>query len=115
MKLLETVQKLALTPRTADAGDVEITGGYCSDLLSDVLKNAKSGFIWVTNQKHQNCVAVASLLDLCAVIIVGGVEPDAETLEKAASEQVPLYTTTESAFDIAGRLYEMGIRGPISP
>ena len=115
MKLQETVRRLALTPSTPAEDDTEVTGGYCSDLLSDVLKNAKSGFIWVTNQKHQNCIAVASLLELSAIVIAGGVEPDAETTEKAASEGVALYTTSESAFDIVGRMYEMGIRGPISP
>lgn len=115
MMLMEIVQKLGLTPKVDGIGDRAVTSGYCSDLLSDVLKNAKTGCIWVTNQKHQNCVAVASLLDLSGVIITGGIEPDADTLEKAVAEQVPLYTTAESAFDVAGRLYEMGIPGSITP
>lgn len=115
MMLLEVVDRLTLVPRIEGITECEITGGYCSDLLSDVLKNAKTGNIWVTNQKHQNCVAVASLLELAAVVIAGGIEPDEDTLQKAASEQVPLFTTEKSAFEIVGGLYEMGIRGPISP
>ena len=89
----------------------EITGGYVSDLLSDVMANAKDGNIWVTNQKHQNCIAVASLLGIAAIIIAGGVAPDDNTVEKAVEEKVPLYTTQLSAFEAVGRLYEMGIRG----
>jgi hypothetical protein len=113
--LMEIVRNLGLTSKVDGLADREITGGYASDLLSDVLKNAKNGYVWITNQKHQNCVAVASLLDLSGIIITGGIEPDADTLEKAVTEQVPLYTTGQSAFDIAGALYEMGIRGPIEP
>jgi len=39
----------------------ECSGGYVSDLLSDVMANAKAGDLWVTLQTHQNIVAVASL------------------------------------------------------
>lgn len=115
MMLMPIVEKLGLTSRVEGIAGREVTGGYCSDLLSDVLKNSKAGYLWVTNQKHQNCVAIASLLDLSGIIIAGGIEPDADTLEKAVAEQVPLYTTDQSAFDIVGVLYEMGIRGSITP
>ena len=111
MLLSEIVEKLGLTPKTEVDANAEAADGYCSDLLSDVLNNAKSKYIWVTNQKHQNCVAVASLLELSALIIAGGTEPDDNTIEKAISENVPLYTTKMSAFEVSGRLYELGIRG----
>lgn len=114
LMLSEIVRELSLNLRTEDV-DREVHGGYCSDLLSDVLKNAKGADIWVTNHKHQNCVAVASLLDLSAIVIAGGVEPDEETLSKAKSEQVPLCTTEMSAFDVVGKLYELGVRGPLLP
>jgi ATP-dependent Clp protease adapter protein ClpS len=40
--------------------DKEITGGYCSDLLSDVMGNAQEGQVWLTIQVHKNIVAVCS-------------------------------------------------------
>ncbi len=92
--------------------DVEVTGGYVSDLMSDVLANAKPGNIWVTNQKHVNVVAVASLLGLAGVIIAGGAEPDENTVEKAQQEKISLYKTTLSAFEVVGRLYSLGVRAP---
>ncbi|MHB1000926.1 MAG: DRTGG domain-containing protein [Armatimonadota bacterium] len=109
--LSKVADKLDLTSRVNKYADREVTGGYTSDLLSDVLANAKDGNIWVTNQKHQNCVAVASLLGISAVIIAGGIEPDDNTIEKAESEQVALFTTEASVFDTVGKLYEIGIRG----
>ena len=110
MMLSEIVKTLNLTARTGDISDREVKGGYSSDLMSDVLANAKSGDLWITNQKHQNCVAVASLLGLAGIIIAGGIRPDENTLEKAVEESVPVYTTDMSAYELAGKLYEMGVR-----
>ena len=108
--LLEQIEKsLDLNPANkADAG-VEVTAGYASDLLSDVLAKGRSGVLWVTNQKHQNVIGVAVMLSLAGVIIAGGVAPDENTLEKAAEEGVALYTTNMSLYEVVGRLYQMGI------
>ena len=110
MMLSETVKRVGLTPLAQDAVDREINGAYCSDLLDDVLKNAKPADIWITNQNHENCIAVASLLDLSAIVLAGGIEPDEETVQKAAAEWVSLFTTDLPAFEVAGRLYELGVR-----
>ena len=92
--LLSTMAKnLELKPKTEAASQIEVTSGYASDLLSDVLANAKDGAIWVTNQRHQNVIGVAVMLNIGAVVIAGGVEPEENTLEKAIAENVPLYTT----------------------
>ncbi len=108
---LETIAaQLGLKRETEASKDGEVTSGYASDLLSDVLAKAKKGTLWVTNQKHQNIIGVAIMLDLAGVIIAGGVQPDENTLEKARSENVPLYTTDMSMFDLVGKLYELGVR-----
>lgn len=110
MRLTAIANTLGLTDRTGADADAEVTSGYASDLLSDVLARAKEGTIWVTNQKHQNVVGVAVMLNLAAVIIAGGVQPDENTLEKAKAENVPLYSTDMTLYEVAGRLYEMGVR-----
>jgi hypothetical protein len=91
--------------------DREVTGGYASDLLSDVLAHAAEGSIWVTLHIHQNIVAVASHKDLAGVILVQGRQPDAETVAKAEEEKIPLLVTDLPAFELVGRLYKAGIRG----
>lgn len=110
MLLLTIANQLALRARTEADGKTEVTSGYASDLLSDVLAKAKNGTLWVTNQKHQNIVGVAVMLNLAGVVIAGGVEPDDNTLEKSREENVPLYTTDMSMFELVGRLYEAGVR-----
>jgi hypothetical protein len=86
------------------------TGGYASDLLSCVMAGAKHGNIWVTLQCHVNIVAVAAVLDLCAIIITEGAKPDPITLEKAKQQSILLLGTTESTYAIVGKLWEAGIQ-----
>ena len=91
--------------------DKEVQGGYVSDLLSDVIANSQKGDLWVTLQIHQNTVAVAILKELAGIVIIGGKEPAAETLKKAEEEGVVVMTSTLPAFELAGRLFELGVRG----
>ena len=108
MKLKEIIEKLQLKVLTGqDKLHVEVTGGYTSDLLSDVIANSKQGNLWITLQIHQNIIAVAKLKDLAGIIIVNNREPDEETLQKAKEENVPLLSSEEMAFEISGKLYEL--------
>lgn len=111
MKLKELVEALSLEVRTPGTDlDREVTGGYSSDLLSDVLGNAKEGFIWITLQVHLNIVAVASLKGLSGIVLVNNRPPGPETLKKAEEEDIPILTTPLPAFELAGRLYSLGLR-----
>jgi predicted transcriptional regulator len=108
MKIIDVVKKLNLTVLSGDTYlDKEITGAYCSDLLSDVMGNAKEGNLWITLQVHKNIMAVASLKELAGIILVKGLKPDSETLELSESENIPVLSTTDSAFSIAGQLFQL--------
>lgn len=87
--------------------DREITGGYTSDLLSDVMGHADTGKIWITLQTHKNVVAIASLKDLAAVIIIKGLEPDADMLAQAEEEGIPVLGTENQAFETTGKLFNI--------
>lgn len=89
--------------------DRQIQGGYCGDLLSDVMANAPNGCIWLTVQTHQNIVAVAVLHEMAAIVLTGGNEPDEETIEKANEEGIPILIWPENAFDLAGQVYAAGV------
>lgn len=112
MKLKEIVAALGLEVRSgAGLLDKEVKGGYASDLLSDVMAHTKPGDLWITLQVHVNIVAVATLNDLAGIILVNGREPEEVTLRKATEEGVVLMASRLSTFEVAGRLYELGIRG----
>lgn len=108
MTVKEIIEKLHLTVLTGQEKlDMEVTGGYASDLLSDVIANSKEGNLWITLQIHQNTVAVAKLKDLAGIIIVNNREPDEDTLKKAKEESVPILCSDDMAFVISGKLYEL--------
>jgi serine kinase of HPr protein (carbohydrate metabolism regulator) len=112
VKLSELIQKLNLNVRSAkDSLRREVTGGYASDLLSDVLAHSKEGNLWITLQIHQNIVAVASMKDLAGIILVNGREPEQETIEKAEAEKIPIMVTQMPTFELVGKLYSLGVTG----
>jgi serine kinase of HPr protein (carbohydrate metabolism regulator) len=108
MKIREIIEKLQLKALAGQENlDVDVTGGYTSDLLSDVIANSNEGNLWITLQIHQNTIAVARLKDLAGIIIVNNREPDEDTLKKANEENVPVLCSQEMAFEISGKLYEL--------
>lgn len=112
MKLDDIITQCNLEQKNpAGESTREVTGAYASDLLSDVMANAGDGHLWITLQTHVNIVAVAVLRNISGIILVNGRVPEENTLAKAQEEDIPILVTSLSAFEIAGRLYEMGLRG----
>lgn len=91
--------------------DNVITGGYASDLLSDVIANIVEGDIWLTLQGHPNIVAVAILKDISGIVLINGHQPDQETIVKAETEGLPILTSDLPVFELVGKLYKYGIPG----
>ncbi|MFN3534076.1 MAG: DRTGG domain-containing protein [Desulfatiglandales bacterium] len=88
-----------------------VKGGYCGDLLSDVMANSKEGDVWITVQTHQNIVAVAVLKEHAAIIIAGNREADPESIEKAEKEGIPLLRSPLNGFLVSGMLYKLFEQG----
>ena len=113
MKVKEMIEKLNLTLLTKDVSEdalyAEVEGGYASDLLSNAMGQAQPGMVWVTMQGHQNVAAVASLIGLSAVIVAGDGPVANDTLHKANLNDVVITATEESAFDVVGKLYALGV------
>ena len=107
MKLIDLIDKAGLRLYSESVSvETEVTGGYTSDLLSDVMGRSKAGQVWITLQNHLNVIAVASLRDLAAVVLVNGQEPVPEVLQKAREEGIPLLGTNEDAFTVSARIYQ---------
>lgn len=106
MNLREVIDRLNLRVFTLKPNlEGLVTGGYTSDLLSDVMANAREGNLWITLQIHPNIVAVSKLKDLSGIILVNGRQPEDETRQKAEDENLPLLGTEENSFVISGKLY----------
>ena len=70
--------------------------------------------VWVTLQAHLNIVAVAALLELSAVIITEGAQPEAATIDKANEEGITLLATDKPTFEWWEGLWEMGLRSGLA-
>ena len=108
MKVSELAAKTGLRIFGGNRGlDREVAGGYTSDLLSDVMGHAGAGKIWITLQTHRNVMAIASLKELAAIIIVKGYTPEADMLAQSEIENIPVLGTEEQAFEISGKIYRL--------
>lgn len=112
IRVRELVETLGLEVKVGEEKlDSVVEGGYVSDLLSDVIAHSQKGDLWITLQVHQNIVAVAALKELAGIVVIGDKKPAEDTVERAKTENVVILTSSLPAFELSGRLYEMGLRG----
>ena len=108
MLLKDLISKLELNVFCSKGElDRPVSGGYCGDLLSDVMANASAGFIWITVQMHPNIAAVASLKELSGIVLVNDRQPQPETIEKAESEKIPILGSKLSSYELAVQLHKL--------
>lgn len=108
MTVQELVDTLGLTVFCGKENlNREIKGGYTSDLLSDVMGHAKEGMIWITLQTHKNVLAIASLKELSAILLVKESQPEEDMLEQAVEEGIPVLGTSDQTFETTGKVYQL--------
>ena len=79
-EVLELIEAKDMTPETDK--NTEVSCGYTCDLLSWVMAHGTAGMAWVTVQTHMNVIAVASLMEMSAVIIPEGIEMEEPSVER---------------------------------
>jgi len=109
MKLKEIIDRLELKALTT-IEDREVSGVFISDMLSDVMSSAKPDNLWLTVQTHKNVVSAANLIDIAAIVVINGKEVPQDTVELANRFHVHIISTPKSAFELAGKLIEAGLR-----
>ncbi len=87
----------------------EITCGYACDLLSWVMSHGAPGMCWITVQAHMNVIAVATLMDMAAVVAPEGIRFEQDIIQKAEEEGVALIEADRTAYELSGLLYAQGV------
>ncbi|MDR2375588.1 MAG: hypothetical protein LBD96_04020 [Treponema sp.] len=87
--------------------DAPLSGAYTSDLLSDVMANARDGGVLITIQAHKNTVAVASLVNITAIVVCNSRPLPPDMLEAARDEGIAVLLTGENQFTVSGKLYKL--------
>ncbi len=91
--------------------DMEVTCGYTCDLLSWVMAHGKAGMAWITVQTHMNVIAVASLMEMAAVIIPEDIQMEEATLAKAREEDICVLQSSKTAYELCAMMAEAGLPG----
>ena len=107
MTISETAEALGAEILQSQFEDRELSGAYTSDLLSDVMANAKNGGALITIQAHKNTVAVATLLDISVIIICNSRPVPDDMLAAAKEEGIAVLLTKDNQFTVSGKLYKM--------
>jgi hypothetical protein len=87
--------------------DAELSGAYTSDLLSDVMANARDGGALITIQAHKNTVAVATLANISVIIICNSRPLPPDMLQAAKDEGIAVVVTKENQFTVSGKIWQM--------
>jgi hypothetical protein len=87
--------------------DAPLTGAYTSDLLSDVMANARDGGALITIQAHKNTVAVATLVNISVIIVCNSRPLPEDMLEAAGDEGIAVIRTKENQYTVSGKLYAL--------
>ena len=112
MTVKELIELTGARNMTPDAPtDTEVTCGYTCDLLSWVMAHGAAGMAWVTVQTHMNVIAVASLMEMAAVIIPEGIEMEEATLNKAREEEICVLQSDRTAYELCALMAETGLPG----
>lgn len=102
MQIDVLAEKLGWKLLTENSGaDREALGCYCGDLLSWVMGRAKADDVWLTVMGNINAIAVATLADVSAIVLVEDAALDAEALARANQQEVAVYTTSLPAYETA--------------
>jgi len=112
MNVKELIDLTGADNRTPDADlNRNVSCGYTCDLLSWVMAHGRAGMAWVTVQTHMNVIAVASLMEMAAVLIPEGIQMEEASLEKAKEEGICVLESKKTAYELCALMAGAGLPG----
>ena len=84
--------------------DREVKTCYIGDLLSWVMGRAPEDSVWLTVMGNINSIAVASLADVSAIVLVENAALDEDARNKAEMHGINILQTEENSYSLAVKL-----------
>jgi len=91
--------------------DLEVEECFATDLMSDVLANAKPGVLLVTGLTGIQSVHTADVADLVGIVYVNGSRPAERVVDLAREREIPIQTTELPLSDACRILSANGLLG----
>jgi len=107
MTIREAAQALGAQIIQDEFEDTELSGAYTSDLLSDVIANAKDGGALITIQAHKNTVAVATLVNISVIVVCNSRPIPDDMIAAAREEGIAIILTKENQYKVSGKLFAL--------
>ncbi len=86
---------------------VEINRIYAGDRISDLLNQAVSMTLLVSNLASSQIIRVAQLMDLPGICLLNDVIPDPEMIKIATEHHTLLMVSPVGMFETCGRMYQV--------
>ena len=90
-----------------EAGNREIRGCYCGDLLSWVMSKASADDVWLTVMGNINSIGVAVLTDVSCIVLTENAALDEDAKKRAEENDVIILTTDKNAYQIAAAISKL--------
>ena len=109
---LDDIKRLTVAVSCGDTAleNAEIRSAYAGDLMSDVLARVWEQELLITGLSNPQAVHTAQIMEIGAILFVGGKTPDLTTVVLAAKYNIAALTTSKSMFEVCALLYQNGIR-----
>ncbi len=113
MTLLEVQQFLeAEVLAGGDRLNLDVKTAFAADTMSDLLATGRTGGLFLTSMTSPQVIRTADILEVAAILLVRGKIPAPEVVQLAAELHLPVLATRSVLLEVAGRLYEKGLRDP---
>jgi redox-sensing transcriptional repressor len=107
MKLDELARRIGAKVLTPGPADAQVTKIYAGDRVSDLLNEASSKTLLVTNLVNVQMVRVAELMEVPGICFVDGVEPDKDVVDLALHNHTMLMVSPVGVFETCGLIYQL--------
>lgn len=91
--------------------DIDVSYGFGSDLMSDVLAYVKGKTVLLTGLMNNQVIRTAEMADLNVIIFVRGKRPDQDLITLARENNIVLMVTKDTLYTASGKLYCQGLMG----
>lgn len=91
--------------------ELDVTSGFSSDLMSDVLAFVNDKTVLITGLTNVHVMRTCEMLDIQCVVFARGKVPSEDILEEARELDIVVLTTQYTCYNTCGRMYEAGISG----
>lgn len=109
MRLVDIISVIDAKVVAGNPDQVEISNGFCSDLMSDVLTIDTDKMLLITGLTNVQTIRTAEVADVTSILLVRNKKATKEMIELAVENGMILLETSYSMFRAAGELYKSGL------